>query len=49
MDIAFNSTGTLLTSVSGDNEGWIYSVSDAQLIGKMVGHKDPISKVYFNP
>lgn len=38
LDIAFNNTGTLLASVGADNEGRVYSVSEAKNISALVGH-----------
>lgn len=49
LDIAFNCTGTLLSSVGADNEGRVYSVSEAKSISALVGHQNSVSKVTFNP
>lgn len=38
LDIAFNTTGTLLASVGADNEGKIYSVNESRCISTLVGH-----------
>ena len=38
LDIAFNSTGTLMASVGADNEGRVYSVSEAKCVSALVGH-----------
>lgn len=38
LDIAFNSTGTMLASVGADNEGRIYSVGESKVVSALVGH-----------
>ena len=49
LDIAFNSTGTLLASVSADWTGKIYSLGEISVIASLEGHNQSISKVQFNP
>lgn len=38
LDIAFNTTGTMLASVGADNEGKVYSVNETRLLSTLVGH-----------
>jgi dynein assembly factor with WDR repeat domains 1 len=47
-DIAFNSTGTKLASVSADGTGRVYNVVDNSTQVVLVGHTASISKVRFN-
>jgi len=49
LDICFNSTGTLLSSVSADFTGRVYSVAEAKTLSVLAGHENSISKVCFNP
>lgn len=47
-DIAFNSTGTKLASVSADGTGRIYNVADHTTHRVLNGHAKSVSKVTFN-
>ena len=47
-DIAFNSTGTKLASVSADGTGRIYNVADHTTHRVLNGHGKSVSKVTFN-
>ena len=45
LDVAFDSTGQYLVSVSADSTGRIYNANTHQLVTKLNGHEGEISKV----